>query len=452
MMRSMYAAVSGLRVHQTKMDVIGNNIANVNTVGYKKGQVTFQEAFNEVIRGASGAQDGKGGTNPQQIGLGVNMGSMNTIHTPGASQRTDNPTDLKIEGNGYFMVSGDKDLSTKYYTRAGNFVFDEAGNLVTPNGMKVLAKYNGSKEYADKMGIDINKDLDSVWVSKTIMAPASATTKAELDGNLNSSKPTFDYNNPKEEEVVYKNFSIKDSLGNDYTINLAFTKMGANSWDYHVTSIDGPGSVTVNTPPITDPLDENTSSQGGTVTFNTDGSMNIDGSEKFSLELSGMAGSYFGELTDKNDPSTATNTISIDLSGISQVKGESELKSEVNGRKAGKVTGYSINASGEVVASFSNGIKESLWRIQLANFDNPMGLEKIGGNLYDVSANSGDPNTGNPNSGSFGKVTAGVLEMSNVDLSNEFTEMITTQRGFQANSRVITTTDEMLQELVNLKR
>ncbi|NLY67146.1 MAG: flagellar hook-basal body complex protein, partial [Tissierellia bacterium] len=175
MMRSMYSAVSGLRVHQTKMDVIGNNIANINTVGYKRQSVTFQEVFSEVIRGASAPQGGRGGTNPQQIGLGVSVGSINTIHTKGAAQRTDNPEDLMIDGEGFFVVSADPNLENRYYTRAGNFTLDRDGNLVTADGYKVLG-------YRIDENGDLTSEVVPIQVMRSETVAPTATSRIEFRG------------------------------------------------------------------------------------------------------------------------------------------------------------------------------------------------------------------------------------------------------------------------------
>ena len=219
MMRSMYSGVSGLRVHQNKMDVIGNNIANVNTVGYKKGQMTFQEVFSQVIRGASAPSGGKGGTNPQQVGLGVNIGSINTIHTKGPAQRTDNPTDLMIDGEGFFIVSDDTNFGNRFYTRAGNFSLDRDGNLVTPDGYKVLGYQ------ADKDG-NITEEVGGIVVNRSETVAPFATTKMEIRGNLDA--------RIAKGEKYTTDTVIHDSLGNSYIVRYKFTK-GAKDEDKNTT-------------------------------------------------------------------------------------------------------------------------------------------------------------------------------------------------------------------------
>ena len=206
MLRSIYSGVSGLRAHQTKMDVIGNNIANINTVGYKRQYVTFQEVFSQVISGASAPQGGRGGTNPQQIGLGVKIGSINTIHTKGAAQRTDNPEDLMINGDGFFVVSADTNYENRFFTRAGNFTLDRDGNLVTPDGYKVLGY-----RYVDG---ELTSEVAPIQIMRSETVAPTATSKIDFRGNLNSEavKPH------------YADTIIKDSLGNSYTVTFRFTK------------------------------------------------------------------------------------------------------------------------------------------------------------------------------------------------------------------------------------
>lgn len=459
MMRSMYSGVSGLRVHQTKMDVIGNNIANVNTVGYKKGQVTFQEALSQVIKGAGAPQGGKGGTNPHQIGLGLKLGAINTVHTKGPTQRTDNPTDLMIDGDGFFIVSDDKNGENRYYTRAGNFTFDVDGNLVTPDGFKLLGKFIGDDKYAEALGIDNDKDLQGIKISKSITSPASASCKVELRGNLD--KNAEDDPSTVEDESIYTtDVTVRDSLGNPYKVEISFQNNNDNSWnitDIKVTDLGLDEEVTNFT--WNAPNGLKFTSDGNLDLTNSDATITIDfaNAQVGGNNLSESVGFGAAEDTD-NDGVIDDSKIALDFSKLTQFANESDAKAydvEVDdqiGRASGSITGFTIDASGKVIASFSNGMKEELWQIQLAKFDNPAGLEKSGNNFFVNTPNSGEPQIGKPGNSGLGAISPGTLEMSNVDLSMEFTEMIVTQRGFQANSRIITTTDEMLQELVNMKR
>ena len=458
MMRSMYSAVSGLRVHQTKMDVIGNNIANINTVGYKRQSVTFQEVFSEVIRGASAPQGGRGGTNPQQIGLGVSVGSINTIHTKGAAQRTDNPEDLMIDGEGFFVVSADPNLENRYYTRAGNFTLDRDGNLVTADGYKVLG-------YRIDENGDLTSEVVPIQVMRSETVAPTATSRIEFRGNLNSN---VEVGTP--DAIHRADTIIKDSLGNSYTVTFRFTKVGPTEdnpervWTLSVERITNQSTgkfeefINENDEPGGNVIDGNNIVQ---LVFDENGKLigikdasdaNVN---RVSLNLSklGIKDGTFGK--DGSDEILLFDVDNMDeiAKNLTQYANDMDAKPyALDGNTSGKLEGYAIDASGTVVGIFSNGEMKELAQLMLAKFDNPMGLQKMGGNLFIESRNSGEPQYGVAASGGYGTIAPGTLEMSNVDLSMEFTEMITTQRGFQANSRIITASDEMLQELVNLKR
>lgn len=451
MMRSMYSAVSGLRIHQSKMDVIGNNIANVNTVGFKKGQVTFQEVFSQVIRGASAPTGGKGGTNPQQVGMGAAMGSINTIHTKGPGQRTDNPTDLMIDGEGFFVVSDDSNLNNRYYTRAGNFSLDRDGNLVTADGLKILGFA------ADEEG-NITTEVTNIRINMSETKAPTATNSIVFRGNLDSRTPA-DSPAQKVDTVIY------DNLGNSYTLTFDIVKTEDHTWNLSLSRITDRASGN-----YIQSTDEEFPEIDGfpmTLTFE-DGKLVVDDEEP-SLTIAGniLSGIEFMWDKDNNEiednrpgPSGTFSDITIfdpedpdTTNGITQYANEMGFKPyAMNGNTSGTIEGFAIDATGTVVGVFTNGERKALGQIMLAKFDNPMGLQKLGGNLFVDTRNSGEPQYGGASVGGFGAISPGNLEMSNVDIALEFTEMITTQRGFQANSRIITTSDEMLQELVNMKR
>lgn len=447
MMRSMYSAVSGLRVHQTKMDVIGNNIANVNTVGYKKGQMTFQEVFSQVIRGAGAPQGGKGGTNPQQIGLGVGIGSINTIHTKGPTQTTDNPTDLMIDGEGFFVVTDDTNYENKYYTRAGNFTLDKAGNLVTPDGFKVLGyKVDENENITDEIG--------PIVINRSETKAPTATNKIQFRGNLDS----------RNDETFTTDTVIKDSLGNSYLVKFNFEKDKTvpNKWTMSLDEIKSQdGKIKIEGAKLVGegakPVDNMT------IEFDKNGKIAHDDTGKLigvkELSLS------FGDIKDadgKDLGATFGDSGKITIfdpddkdsyNKLTQYANDRDIKPYAeNGNSSGKIEGFSIDPSGIVSGIFTNGERKALGQVMLAKFDNPMGLQKLGNNFFVDTRNSGEAQLGKPGISGFGATKSGSLEMSNVDLSMEFTEMITTQRGFQANSRIITASDEMLQELVNMKR
>ncbi len=412
MMRSMFSGVTGLRNHQVKMDVIGNNIANVNTVGFKKSRVTFQDTLSQTMRGAASPQGNRGGTNPMQVGLGMTIASIDTIHSPSSAEYTGNMTDLSIEGDGYFIVGDGLDM---FYTRAGNFGFDENGNLInTANGLKVMGWQDTEKHEvpADKSP----QSIRSIEIRKGMMIPASATTEINFAKNLNAeTENNGTYSLP---------FKVYDSLGCAHNLTIEFTKTNANEWNYNITSTDS--NVT------------NIANNTGTITFDNDGNCNIPAGGTMTFDLANGADNM---------------SISIDFSGTTQYAKETNVDlSYQNGYPAGTLTDVTTDTTGVITGIFDNGYNRQLAQVALANFDNPAGLIKAGQNMYRYSNNSGEPQIGESGTGGRGAIAPGYLEMSNVDLSEEFTQMIITQRGFQANSRIITTSDEMLQELVNLKR
>jgi len=445
MMRSMYSGVSGLRVHQTRMDVIGNNIANVNTVGFKSGRVIFSDVFSQLSRGASGPNmnTGRGGTNPMQIGLGANVYAIDNLMMRGSVQRTDNPTDIAIDGEGFFVVRGGV-YDTYKFTRAGNFTLDSIGNLVTPSGMNVLGwqAYNFDP-VTGRYDFDTEQPLEAINIyndthngNKRILAPMQ-TSYAQLSGNLDADTATG--------STFKVPFVAYDEIGNKHDITIEFTAKdprtsGASDrvrdWDWKV--LDGASFDLV-------------SGSSGTITFgigNTLGSSIANG-----VVISPTSPEELTILS--NDPSIASQMIvKLDFGRITQYASPSNTKvSRYDGYTTGTFETFSIGSDGVISAIYSNGQMKPLAQIALASFENPSGLLKEGDNLFSQTTNSGAFTKGvKPTTEGTGQLAPGTLEMSNVDLSREFSDMIVTQRGFQANTRIITTSDEMLQELVNLKR
>ena len=398
MLRSLFSGISGLRAHQTMLDVTGNNIANVNTTGFKSAQTQFQDTLSQVLTNAGGGQDGVGGTNPAQVGLGVRVAGITTNFQQGAAQLTNKSTDMMISGDGFFVVrKGNEAL----YSRAGAFEFDGIGQLVTPEGGLV----QGWAAAADGT-IDVNGPLVDLRLPIASLMGAAATTTASFAGNLPADASDGTGADPA--TVLHREIDVYDADGTVQTLALTFTKTAAG-WD-----VDGAlGGAT--TGPVA-------------MTFDANGAL-----------LTG------GALT--------VGPVDVDLSTLTGYAGLTTVEAaEQDGRSAGTLQSFVINADGTLLGSFSNGLKQALGRVALGTFTNPTGLEKAGGSLYRTTINSGEPQVGSAGTGGRGDLTGGALEMSNVDLSAEFTNLIIAQRGFQANSRVITTSDELLQELVNLKR
>lgn len=448
MMRSLFSGVSGLRAHQTKMDVIGNNVANVNTIGFKSGRVTFQEVFSQTLRGA-GAPDstsGRGGSNPMQVGLGIGVGAVDTITTRGSDQRTDNPTDLSIEGDGFFIVQGGK-ADTYRFTRAGNFSIDKLGNLVTGEGYNVMGwqdysvdPTNGSISYDTEKPISaINLYSDPTNGNKRLI-PAKATANAVFSGNLDASNSVITaasaVTGTNQEFTIP--LTVYDSLGNDYKVNVDFWKTaftsgagGNTTWLFRVDGGNGA-----------------TTAASGTLTFATNGKLDPTTSgPTFNVTLTPTT-------TATSGAGVAPFDVKFDFSTLSMYAADSSAKpKEVDGYSTGNLVTFNIGGDGIITGVYSNGQQQPLGMVGVTTFENSSGLQKVGNNMYIPTTNSGDfKKAEKPGANGTGTLNPGTLEMSNVDLSKEFTDMIVTQRGFQANSRIITTSDEMLQELVNLKR
>lgn len=651
MMRSLFSGVSGLRNHQTGMDVIGNNIANVNTPGFKASRVTFEDILSQTMQGASSPQGNRGGTNPMQVGLGMGVASIDTLFTAGPPQTTGKQTDLYISGEGFFIVS---DGANQYYTRAGNFDFDLSGNYVVPgSGLKVMGwmpdatgaiNTNGpvtsiqipagttmppqvSSEItvgknltSDGKGeaagvsspdkgmvftgqLDANADIGTVvsfqvqtylesgaqvpvtisfmktgavgtntWsiadgaattggVSFTVGTTASPISLNIDNGNggtmpitvdttgitasttnTNTMAGAIDTNVPpaapdtalklngvvlgdaETGAVINTTFEAINSAGVRVTIPITLTKTAnTNEWQAAANYDDGAGNTLTFsetfTIPTTAPLTLPTGSGGGTLAGIA--SVNVSGIEvgaaatantgldvydslgtahkvEYTFTKSGVPGEW--TVTAKVDGKNAVvtndkvifNSEGILISPISAATGpkitvpgsggaasfpvnmnlfkedgttpaitqyssgaeSSVFANSTDGYAAGTIdmSKLTVDQSGIITATFTNGKSQSLGQVAMATFNNPGGLNKVGNTLFAKSNNSGEPQIGTGGSSGHGTLTAGALEMSNVDLAQEFSNMIITQRGFQANSKIITTTDEMLETLANLKR
>jgi len=419
MMRSLYAAVSGLKGNQTYMDVIGNNIANVNTVGYKSSSVTFQDMLSQTLQGASSASGNKGGTNPMQVGLGVSTSAIGTNFTDGATQSTGVATDLAISGSGFFVVGTSTD---QMYTRNGSFTTDNLGNLLTSTGYRVLGWQ------ADTAGVvDATKPIAGVQIPVGSMMPAKASTTITFNGNLNSSDAVG--------TATPITYNVYDSLGNTYTLTGNITKTASNTWtftpDTNVYAADG--TTVVGT----------TSGTTSTIAFDSAGAYDAATSTMGAITIT-PAGPYVG---------ANVVTLTPTASAMTQAGTDTTAKiADTDGYAAGTLSNYTISSTGEITGSFTNGKTQVLAQVALAVFNNPDGLLAAGGSMFTKTTNSGEPQVGTAGTGGRGSFTPGSLEMSNVDLAQQFTNMIVAQRAFQANSKIITTDDSMLEELVNLKR
>ncbi len=428
MLRSMFSAISGLRAHQTKMDVTGNNIANVNTVGFKGSQTVFQDTLSQVIRAGGAPAADRGGTNPAQVGLGAKVAAITTNWTQGATQSTGRSTDFMIEGDGFFVT---KAGTEQLYTRAGSFDFDASGKLVTPDGSVLQGWMAG----ADGV-VNANGPVGDLSVPYGQLTNPRASAAGSIAGNLPSDAKVAD--------VVQTKTTMYDKLGEAHDVVYTFTNTAPNAWTLNITTPD-PTSTADPVPMLT------LASQN--VTFAAaDGSM-------LTPTATGTPPRFVTSFTPNTEPGTAgkfpawADAVDIDLGAITQFGGKSDVKAgEQDGFEMGTLQSFGLSNDGTIIGVFSNGLRQPIGRLALASFNNPGGLEKAGNSSFRAGDNSGAAAVGAPGVGGRGELVSGALEMSNVDLAEEFTGLIIAQRGFQANSRVITSSDEILQDLVNLKR
>lgn len=480
MMRSLYAGVSGLKTHQTQMDVIGNNIANVNTVGFKRSTVTFEEIFSQNLKNSSAPSDTTGGVNPVQVGLGTSLGSINNVFEQGTLQITERESDIAIQGAGFFVVNdGTQDL----YTRVGTIEIDAAGDFThTATGYKLQGWLPAKNPVTGNMEIDRNMAIGNMDINGTTERPgeklsANPTTEVVYGCNLDQSQPIG---------TSHVNaIGVFDTLGNEYSSQMRFEKMDTVTWTEDGTTKTGnvwgytasvPGDTTLNTPdtslaeynpePISITLgDTDGDGYTGFLVFDTSTGRVAEGA---TAVLNGLATdadsfvdgtnfinnvSFTPSETDGGIASADPVDIYPDFANITEFASPftTSAKSQ-NGYSLGVLESYNINDTGVITGVYSNGFKEVLGQIAVANFTNPSGLMKSGDNMWTTSTNSGTAQISAAREGGTGVISSGVLEQSNVNLASEFTDMIVVQRGFSANSRIITTSDEMLQELINLSR
>lgn len=498
MMRSLYSGISGLKVHQTKMDVIGNNISNVNTVGFRASSVNFTDVFYQTTQNASGpnAETGTAGTNAVQIGLGANVGSIAVdLSGTGATQRTDRGMDVMINGDAFFIVQSN---GNTYFTKSGALDIDANGTLYcTTNGASVLG-----------WGVDANGDIRKDKAStlnlmggENAYSDPNATTNVTLTGNVDSKDPLVQYS--ADGEGYHMSISFYDNVGNLYSAKLNLIKQGEgsdNDFSVRVSDILGPDGKSIlskwdETSGTYEKTNQTFSFGGVEIAADnyevnpTTGQITIVGIDEWpGLSFNGKTGAFnkvtaVGDAADDDAVQTTLNIklnnataddgsdgtirsfqdsgIDIDFSTLTNYASSGACSVKPNrgdaggngaGNMAGTLNGFSIQTDGKIYGVYSNGDKKLLGQIAVATFANPSGLEAVGNSMYAATLNSGDFDGIGVDISEVGKLSVGALEMSDVDLSTEFTNMITTQRGFQANSRVITTSDTMLEELVNLKR
>ena len=463
MMRSLYSGVSGMQNHQTRLDVIGNNVANVNTTGFKRGRVNFQDMISQQLSGAARPTTEVGGVNPKEVGLGVMTASIDTIFTQGNLQSTGVSTDVAIQGNGFFIL---KNGEESFYTRAGAFGLDSEGTLVNPaNGMRVQGWM--AEELNGEMVLNTAGSTEDIIIPVGTKDPAKATQNVNFACNLNKNTPEI-LDGASPADIAKGTWSteqkIYDSFGNQHMLNVSFTRVvgNPNQWE-----------VTVNVNP-----DGETPTETRVGLGTTDGTENTflvnfdnNGTLLSVMDSAGNMTNPEGEVilqTSFNVPGANPDedgnpyrqTLNINLGTIGSQKNTITQSASQSSTKAfyqdgytmGYLDNFKIDSTGTITGVYSNGTNRIIGQLALASFTNQGGLEKAGENTYVESNNSGMANIGVSGIAGKGSLLAGSLEMSNVDLTEQFTDMIVTQRGFQASSKTITTADTLLETVMNLKR
>jgi flagellar hook protein FlgE len=422
MLRSMYSGVSGLRAHQVFLDTVGNNIANVNTTGYKSSSVIFSDMLSQILVGAGAPTAQQGGSNPAQVGLGTQVAGIQASFVQGAVQLTGRATDMAIQGEGFFVTELN---GQRLFTRAGALSFDAAGNLVSPGGGRIMG-WN-----ADATGaINPNGPIAPLGIPIGQILEPTATSTVELGGNLPADAAVGDQQTTSIEVV--------DDQGALHPLTFTFTKTADGTW-----------AVTATMPDPADPAAtvDVIGAPGSPITF--DPATGLPSTTELTLtaaQLGAGGGQWSGDVTvSLGEPG--------DPDGLIQFAGEGTVGAlSQDGAEIGFLRSFDIDSAGVVSGTFSNGLRRNLGQIALASFNNPAGLERTGDTSFLATVNSGEALIGQAGTGQLGSIAGGAVEMSNVDLAAEFTNMIAAQRGFQANSRVISASDEILQDLVNLKR
>jgi flagellar hook protein FlgE len=430
---------------QTLMDVTGNNIANVNTTGYKTTITVFEDTLSQTLANATTSTGSNGGTNPAQVGLGVRVASITNNFTEGAAQTTGVNSNMMLNGDGFFVV---RNNGINEYTRNGAFTPDSKGELVNANGSQLMGWQ------ADSNGAVVtNATTAPITIPTGLLSNPRPTGAVVLSGNLNNAATgettAGDGLADAAGSTIPINYAIYDKQGKSSDIALMVTPqaqtdsaLGTTISQWNVTGSYGnpaqtfAGTITMNPDGTKSWAD---SGSGNTTADDTSGN-NLNAS----FTVTGLTGSDGAAFNVDFDLSKLTSSAQSGQSSSAKVDSQ-------DGHAAASLSGWRIGSDGTITGTFSDGTNQTLAKIAVATFDNPQGLEKMGDSTYAASVNSGSVSIGVAGDGNRGTITAGALEMSNVDLSQEFTNLIIAQRGFQANSKVITTSDDILQTLVNLK-
>lgn len=431
MLQAMLAGVTSIKAQQERMNEIGNNLANINTTAYKSSDVQFADLLSVSISSGKGPGSKTGGVNPEQLGLGVQVSSIDINSEQGSLSATNRPTDLAIQGNGFFAVS---DGTTMSYTRDGSFGLDSNGDLVMrANGKKVVGY---SADATGKINTGIAPTAaSSINIPLGGLSSSKGTTTMSISGNLDGKMASTD--------SWSSQIRVYDQQGGPHDLTIVFKNRtspaagtpptgAASSWDW--AAYEGPATGT--------PISSSTGTGNTPIYF--------DGAGAY---VSGLAAGTFNTVTVPASPGAPAETINVDFSGLTQAKATSTAAgAKQDGIPFGSLTNFTINQDGSIVGTFSNGMTRTLAQVAMASFQNEAGLSRGGDNLWNTSSNSGVANFGVANTGGRGSISAGYLEQSNVDITSQLTNLIITQRGYQANTKIVSTVDEMMQDVLNLKR
>ena len=463
MMRSLYSGVSGLQNHQTRMDVIGNNISNVNTNGFKRGRVNFQDMISQQLSGAAKPTDELGGVNPKEVGLGMTVASIDNVFTQGNLQSTGISTDLAIQGNGFFVMKNGEET---FYTRNGAFGLDMDGTLVNPaNGMRVQGGM--AEEINGQMLVTTAATPEDLIIPVGSKDPAKETTNVNFACNLNKNTPEI-LEGASADDIFKGTWGteqkIYDSFGNEHMLSVSFRRVvgNPNQWEATVVIDQDNADYTQTRVGL-----GTTDGVGNTFLVNfdnygalqsvTDTAGNVTNPEGQVVLQTSFAVAD-SNVDEQGNPYRQTLNINLGTIGsfkdtITQSASKSTTKAFYqDGYTMGYLDNFKIDSSGIITGVYSNGTNRTIGQIAMATFANDRGLEKAGDNTYVESNNSGMARIGESGVAGKGSLMAGALEMSNVDLSEQMTDMIVTQRGFQSNAKTITTADTLLETVLSLKR
>ena len=463
MMRSLYSGVSGLQNHQTRMDVIGNNISNVNTNGFKRGRVNFQDMISQQLSGAAKPTDELGGVNPKEVGLGMTVASIDNVFTQGNLQSTGISTDLAIQGNGFFVMKNGEET---FYTRNGAFGLDMDGTLVNPaNGMRVQGWM--AEEINGQMLVTTAATPEDLIIPVGSKDPAKETTNVNFACNLNKNTPEI-LEGASADDIFKGTWGteqkIYDSFGNEHMLSVSFRRVvgNPNQWEATVVIDQDNADYTQTRVGL-----GTTDGVGNTFLVNfdnygalqsvTDTAGNVTNPEGQVVLQTSFAVAD-SNVDEQGNPYRQTLNINLGTIGsfkdtITQSASKSTTKAFYqDGYTMGYLDNFKIDSSGIITGVYSNGTNRTIGQIAMATFANDRGLEKAGDNTYVESNNSVIARIGESGVAGKGSLMAGALEMSNVDLSEQMTDMIVTQRGFQSNAKTITTADTLLETVLSLKR